>query len=305
MNGWDFGVMWQAGRALLEGRSPYSIEGFFYPLPYAYIMALFALIPQQVAFGLWIAANFALLIFWFRKGFWKWLFYAPMLHLLSSGQNEFVWWSLERMMSTGWRGAIMGALITLKPQTAIILLPYHLLRWARHDRAQLVRWLACTLALWGVPLLWQPTWLADWLHARGSNDFWLSASNTPGIFSLLKITPSLAPVLLVAAAGLVLWAVWTGWRKQKDSRPMMRAILMLAAPLGLFYSTFALLDCAPWWVLVPASLLAVVGTLLVGNFVPWMLLPLVVIGWHLRQRRREASKASSRLENVPSLQVQG
>jgi hypothetical protein len=289
MNGWDFGIMWMAGRALLEGRDPYSISEFYYPLPYAYFMALLALIPQQIAFGLWVIICFALLVYFLRKPFWHWLFYVPLLHLFSAGQNEIIWWGLERMMQRGWRGAIWGAFITLKPQTALVLLPYHLMDWLRHDRRTFVRWLGCAAVLWGMPLLWAPNWLGDWLRARAQTDFMLSASNAPSIFSLLKNFPTLLPLLIFVAIGLLLWGIW-------QNREVSRAALMLASPVGLYYTTFALMGTAPARLLVPLSILAAILTIVLRSFAAFALLPLAVLIYH--QRRQPVKSALPPTEDV-------
>ena len=61
MQGYDFGVLWQAGLAVCLGQDPYQVTGFFYPLPVAYFSALLALLPRQVAFWVWLAINLVLL----------------------------------------------------------------------------------------------------------------------------------------------------------------------------------------------------------------------------------------------------
>lgn len=272
MNGWDFEILWNAGRAVLEGTDPYSVPNFFYPLPVAYFFALFALFPYPVAFGLWLALNAALLVYFFRRLFWAWLLYAPVLHLFSSGQIELVLWSTERLIRPGWRGACCAALITLKPQTAIVLLPWHLFNWLRHDRPTLIKWGAATGALWLAPVLWRPRWLLEWRDALPPSDFLTSAGNVPGLFSIVKVVPDAWPLVMVAAAGVLLWGIW-------QSNPVARACALLAAPFGLFYSTFALLGTAPARLLVPLGLGAAALSILTRNFVPFMALPLAVIAW--------------------------
>jgi hypothetical protein len=280
LNGWDFLVLWEAGAAVLKGIDPYSVNGFFYPLPVACFLAPFGLFPYEIAFGLWLILNAALLLFFFRRLTWAWLLYAPVLHLFSSGQVEMLLWSLERFIyagdrarTPGWRGAILVALITLKPQTAIVLLPWYGVHWLREDRGMLVRSGIATAALWGIPMLWRPRWILDWYAALSPAGFLTSAGNTPGLWSVAKIAPDLWPLILLVAVPLMAWGVC-------QTNAIARACALLAFPAGLFYSTFALLGTAPARILVPLSLLAVALTIVSSTFVPFLMLPLAVIVWN-------------------------
>jgi hypothetical protein len=271
--GWDFSVLWAAGNAILEGQSPYDVANFFYPLPFAYFLAILALLPQQVSLLLWLALNIGLLILAFRREFWKWLPYAPFLHLLSSGQMGFLFWSLERGMSSTWRTPIFAALITLKPQAAIILLPWHILGWLRFDRKTALRFLLATGIIWGLPLTWSPEWPIEWWNSLPSN-FMLSAANSPGVFSLTKLFPTVFPLAMVVAVSVFVWG-------QFQSKEIGRATAVLASPFGLFYSTIALIGCAPARLMTPASLVVVALTIISQSFIPFIILPLIVIAYNL------------------------
>jgi hypothetical protein len=278
MNGWDFSVLWSAGRAILQGQSPYQVPNFFYPLPVAYVWAAFALLPQRIAFWAWISTNLLILIYFFRRGFWQWLLFVPVLHMLSSGQVEFFLWGLEREMRNNWRGAALGALITLKPQTAILLLSWHIVGWILGDRRTLLYWFGVTLFLWITPMLWYPNWIADWLNAAPTYNL-MAASNSPGLFSLLRVVPSLWIAVAVVSLIIFIWG-------QFQSKEIARASAVLASPLGLFYSTMALLGCAPAWLLTPLSLLSAGLSLATKTFIPFILLPLAVLGWQLYNRNK-------------------
>jgi hypothetical protein len=277
MNGWDFSILWAAGRAVLLGQDLYNVAHFFYPLPFAYILAGVATMPLPVAYWLWLAFNLGLLVYFFRRDFWQWLLFVPVLHLFSSGQVELVWWGMERGMGRHWRGALLGSLITLKPQTAVLLLPWHVVDWLRYDRPTLFRWIGLTSLIWGVPLLWRPGWILEWLAATPPYRL-LSASNSPGIFSLIRLLPALWPVLAVAAVAIFLWGQW-------QSKEIARATALVSSPVGLFYSTMALLGCAPAWLLTPLSLLATGLSLLTRTFIPFLTLPLAVVGWQVWRKR--------------------
>jgi hypothetical protein len=286
MNGWDFSIFWQAGQAVLNGQDPYSVEAFYYPLPFASILALIALIPLATALIIWQISNFAMLVAAFRKKFWQWLFYLPVLHALSSGQNTLLWWFLASGLGRHWRGAIIGAFMTLKPQTAFLLLSWHLLDWLRHDRPIFFRWLALTLLLWGLPFMIRPGWVGDWLNAQSGGSMIETAGSSPGLFSLLRIAPGLWPVLIVIAIAVYIWG-------QFQSMPVARAAALLASPLGLFYEAMAIMGIAPAWLLVPLSLIATALSFATQTFIPYITLPLAVIGWDYRQRRQLESEQSA------------
>ncbi|MCC7445942.1 MAG: DUF2029 domain-containing protein [Anaerolineae bacterium] len=292
MNGWDFSILWAAGQAVLQGRDPYTVANFFYPLPFAYLLVGFGIFPQQVAFAVWIGVNLLLLVYFFRRRFWQWLPYLPVFHMLSSGQIDFFLWSLERGIKPGWRGALFASIITLKPQAALILLPWHLLNWLRADRTMLARWLVTTGVIWGLPLLWQPGWLNTWLHQTSPLSV-QSAGNAPGIFSLLKIFPDIWPVLAVIA--VVIFVVG-----QFQSKEVARACAMLASPVGLFYSTMALIGTAPAWLLTPISLIAAVLSIVLSNFIPFAALPLAVLWWHVRHKQTATQPMMAGLTSPPS-----
>jgi len=281
LGGWDFSILWEAARALLEGRDPYSVANFFYPLPVAYLLAPLGLVPVGVAMGTWLLINFGILVAAFRREFWVWLLYVPMLHLFSSGQVELVLWGLERAIVPGWRGMLFAALITLKPQTALILLPYHVIRWARTDRKTLVGWVVCTAVLWGAPLLWRPTWLQEWLTARAGGSFFEYAPNAPGVFTLLRLSEGLLIPLLIVAAAIFIWGLF-------QNNATTRAAMMLASPLGLFYATIQLAGCAPARLLVPLSFGVTLLSFATSTFIPFALLPIAVI-WYQQHKQRTIS----------------
>jgi hypothetical protein len=185
----------------------------------------------------------------------------------------FLFWSLERGMSSTWRTPIFAALITLKPQAAIILLPWHILGWLRFDRKTALRFLLATGIIWGLPLIWSPEWPIEWWNSLPSN-FMLSAGNSPGVFSLTKLFPAVFPLAMVVAVSVFVWG-------QFQSKEIGRATAVLASPFGLFYSTIALIGCAPARLMTPASLVVVALTIISQSFIPFIILPLIVIAYNL------------------------
>jgi len=277
MGGWDFSILWHAGQAVLAGQNPYCVLFFYYPLPFTYALVVFAVLPEQVSFWTWVAVNVALLIVVFRRRFWHWLLFVPVLHMLSSGNFDLLLWTMERGVGRHWRGAFLGALLTLKPQAAFLLLPWHLYDWLRHDRSVLVRWAILTILLWATPLLSQPNWVMDWISVVPRLTQF-TFSNSPGLFSLLKAWPQLRIPVAMGALAVFVWGI-------RQSKEIARAGAVLASPIGLFYQTLALLACAPAWLLVPVSIIAAALTVATQTFIPFTLIPLAVLAWHLRARR--------------------
>ncbi len=259
---------------MLLHQDPYLVKNFYYPLPFAYLMAPLALLPQWPAFFLWLGVNLVLLFTLLRRRALHWLLYAPVLHQLSSGQIELVLWAMAQVLQTGWKSAMVGALITLKPQAALIYLPWHMIQWWRSDKRTFGWWLVFTALLWALPMLWQPKWLFHWLDAKPDVNV-ASASNSPGIFSLLSIAPFAWPLVALVGLGIFIWGQW-------QRKEVARACAVLGSPLGLFYSTMPLLDCAPARWMVPASLAAAGLSLWVKNFIPFASLPILVMLWHLK-----------------------
>jgi hypothetical protein len=82
----------------------------------------------------------------------------------------------------------------------------------------------------------------------------------------------------MAALAVFVWGIL-------QSKEIARAGAVLASPIGLFYQTMALLGCAPPWLLVPVSIMAAALTVATQTFIPFTLIPLAVLAWHLHARR--------------------
>lgn len=284
--GWDFIVLWSAGNALLHGSSPYLlVPDFKYPVQFAYFMAIAAIIPVHIAYLLFLMLSIGLMIIILRRRFWQWLFYVPVLHMFMYGNPELIWWAMAAGLGRHWRGAILGALITLKPQSAFVLLPWHLLDWLRHDRVTLVRWAILTAVIWLAPLLWYPGWVHEW--QTNTNYIYGSLFVSPGVFMLLNFIPTLLPMIGVLAVLIFLWGQFF---QPYHSKAISRATALLAVPAGLFHSHMALMDMGPAWLLVPLSLLAAILTVITSSFIGFLMLPIAVIAWNVRKSGRRISQ---------------
>ncbi|MBN1811552.1 MAG: DUF2029 domain-containing protein [Anaerolineae bacterium] len=276
MGGYDFGVLWKAGQAVLLGQDPYGVNGFFYPLPVAVFFAPFALLPRQVAFWVWVGLNLVVLGLMLRRRAVAWVLYFPVVHLLSSGQVDLMLWALDYRFRSGWKSALAAAVITLKPQVAFNLLPWTLGWWSRKGRRLLVTWVCLVIVLWASLLPFDPTWPLRWRAAVSPLDA-TSRGNAPGLRNLERLFPERGWVLLILAIVVFVWGLF-------QKRSVCRAAAALANPSGLFYTLLVLMETAPPWLMVPVSWVAVGLTLWQRVFAPWMLIPLAVILYHQFRR---------------------
>jgi hypothetical protein len=95
----DFSIFWIAGRAVIEGASPYSavytgvrpwiLSGFLYPFPAAIAVAPLAVFPERVAASLFSGLGVGILAFVMTRDGWNRLpvlMSFPMLMSLTAGQ---------------------------------------------------------------------------------------------------------------------------------------------------------------------------------------------------------------------------
>src|SRR5689334_7111925 len=246
--GFDFAILWAAGQHVLSGQSPYSVPGFYYPPFAALFFALWALLPIGAAFVLWTGIHVGLMTYALKRSALVWLLAFPAVFVINAGQNEWLWWLLALAIPKdrpGWRSAWLAALITLKPQAALNLLPFYLYRWLKTDRQTLARFGLATAALWIIPALlirgWLPGWVANLSYAGQT-----STANSPGIWSLTVYGAQVIPLCLLVAVAAIAW----GLSKREE---VVRAVMLIASPTGLHYSQYALIGMCPAWLFVGLS----------------------------------------------------
>ena len=285
MIGADFFTFWSIGRLILAGQNPYSFQLSQYPPAASYFFVLFAVLPFQISYALWTGLNFVLVVDFIRKlkqNYWKWawLGFVPVIFILLEGQIDiFFLWLASLMPSRGWKAALIGALLTLKPQVAFIVLPWFFLQWVIHERKTLLQWLLITAALQLSPLLIDPFLFQKWMVSIQTHKDWRMLAS-PGVFALSNLNVSMVIIILIALAICIL-----GIRHD----PMTsRAAQLLALPMGLWYENVLLLGSVPWWLVVPVSWLAFyAGTLVHSNY-PFVIIPLLVFGWRMLSKPENA-----------------
>jgi hypothetical protein len=288
--GYDFYVYWQIGRAILQGADPYLVENAAYPPATMILYTLFALLPFLPAFGLWSGLNFLSLFDVLRRQklarqFPAWLAFTPSLFILLTGQIDLVFlWLVSWLGRGGWRAVLAAAAVTLKPQVALVVLPWLLLRWLLHERAQLLRWLVITLALHLSPLLLDANIYQRWIETVQSDATW-RAPLSSGIFSLANLSIPV-PLLVLAALAIAIWGL-------TRDEVTARIALLLAQPIGLWYEDVLLAGLIPWQLLVPVSWLAFLLSVLLKSSLPFLLIPLSALVWRVWAKRDPMNATST------------
>ncbi len=304
MIGWDFSVFWEIGRAVLEGRSPYTVEFSRYPPAAAFFFTIFALLPFTAAFAVWAGLNVALYIHRLRRmklGFsgWVWLLYTPFVFNILTGQLDILfWWAamglrpprqpaaaatppegsrITRPDLDPWIPALAAAFFTLKPQLAAVVLPWYLVRWLLHERGLLLRWAGVTAVLHALPLIYDPMIYSQWLAAlSGVSEMKMGVSGGIFAFGLVGL-----PLWLLVVVGLAL-AVWGLFQDELTSRSAQ----LTAFPITIWYDDVLLAGIGPVRWMVALSWLSFVSAFLVENSLPLVAIPVAALGWLLYRKFR-------------------
>ena len=276
MIGYDFKIFWDIGQALLAGQNPYSIPFSVYPPAANYLFTIFALAPFNISYGIWTGLNLILFqrsIVRIQKS-WRgfaWLGFTPVLFVFLTGQIDILFlWLSGFLVTNGWTAVAAGVLITLKPQIALIVLPWYLLQWIFHQRPQFLRWLGGTLILHALPLIVDPTIYQKWLAVVSREPDRRLAFGS-GVFALTNLNIPLALIGILAAVIVVFGLT-------RDAM-FSKAAQQLALPSILWYENVLLIGSTPWWLLVPVSWVAfIAGTQVHSNY-PFFIIPLASLLW--------------------------
>lgn len=277
---YDFHLFYLGGKAVLMGQSPSAIWDFNGPYPLAVLFAPFALLPEPLAYGLFVALNLFFLWKVMRKRMAWALLSFPVLFALFVGQIDLL---LALVIPLGTPFTL--ALAMVKPQVGFVLLPW-LLR--RLDRRGWIKAIAVGLVFLGLCFVLRPTWVSEWLGRQpglafyskhASNFYWL----IPGQGNL-RATLTIALALLALIPGFLLREKRASW-----------AVLQLFQPLTNIYSAsvlaewFGPLEMALSW----AAVFVVAGD--IHNGMPMLLIPISLLAryaWQQRGRSRPSPSES-------------
>jgi hypothetical protein len=270
----DFLIFYQAGKAVLMGQSPAAIPGFISPYPLAVLFAPFALLPEPLAYALFIALN----LFFLWKVMGKRMIWAllsfPVLFTLFVGQIDLL---LALAIPLGTPFTL--ALAMVKPQVAIVILPW-LLR--RLDKNGWLKAIAVGLAFLGLCFILRPVWVTEWLSGQPNMDVY--SSHASNFFWLIPDQGNLRNLL---SAGLVVLALVPAFLLRE--RRLSWSALQFFQPLTNIYSVsvlaewFGPLEMALSW----AAVFVVGGN--IHNGMPMLVIPLSLAAGHWWRKRQRKS----------------
>ncbi|MFO3797871.1 MAG: hypothetical protein ACK8QZ_11425 [Anaerolineales bacterium] len=161
----DWFIFYLAGRAVLDGQPVYTVPGFFNPIQVAWLLAPTTILPFSTWVIVMCAASFALVVILSRKKSHWTLLSLPFIFGMAMGTLDMFLWTPARLLG-GWG----LPLLTLKPQLAAFIIPLQMRAWwQERNWKEFKRFAAVTALLWGIPILLQPGWVAEWLHAAASS----------------------------------------------------------------------------------------------------------------------------------------
>jgi hypothetical protein len=292
MLGNDFLYFWQIGRAVLLGHNPYSTLIPVYPPIMTLASSIFALIPFQWAFPIWTGLNIVFVLDVLRRKAshsYVWILFSPVVFILMTGQIDILFlWLASWMMTGGWQAIVCAALLTLKPQIALLVLPWLFIRWLRKSPRSISYWILLTLALHTLPLLYDQSIYSEWFTALNGQVGWRFSASS-GLFSL---TTYQVPFWILIPLALII-AIWGLMQSESFSRSAM----LLAFPAALWYESVLLLETAPAWLMIPWSWMAFILAYLVKNSVPLATIPLVAFAWQTWTSTSERKKLHASAAN--------
>lgn len=286
MLGFDFSVFWETGRAVLQGVNPYAAHMANYPPAAVYMFAIFGLLPFAPSFAIWTGMNFVFLYdILRRRGLLRqipaWLAFTPTFFVLQSGQSDLLFFWLSVFLNeNGWKAVLAAALITLKPQVALILLPWHLVRWLLHERKKLLAWVGVSLVLHLTPLLFDRLIYWHWFLQVKDSPGWRMQQSS-GVWLLTNFSSSVLLAAVLGAAALAV-SIWGLTRDEVTAR----AALLMAQPVGIWYEDVFLVGAVSWKLALPLSWAAFGLAVLFQNGAPMILLAGGVLAWRAFQLDR-------------------
>lgn len=275
----DFQVLYAAGQALLAGQSPYGVEYFFYPLPAAYFFALWALLPYPISLALWWLASAVVLVVVARRAAWMWFLFPPVIANFLTGQVDLFILGLWALALRGSAAAL--ALVTLKPQLGLVIVPYMLWRW-RYERQRLAIFCATVVLIYGLPTAVWPGWIGEWLRHTRPLDYAMSVA--PTLFGMYSLGSWTLP-LVVLLAVFILWLVW------KRGSDAVNCAGLLVNPVIHPYD-FALMVGPAWrWRTLLAGWIGWLVFLVTGDARYYVIVPIVGLWEVLRFQADSARRA--------------
>lgn len=172
----DWHIFYDAGQAMRQGVSPFEIAGYFNPIQLAWLIRWTVWIP----FPLWVTlailcTSAAILIVARKNAIWYFLS-LPFIFSIWMGMIDMFLWLPARLF-----GGVGLAMLTLKPQLFALYAPFQFMTWIREKNwKQIGLCFASIVGLWGIPSIFYPALIPEWVNALPTLQSRLSASSFAG-----------------------------------------------------------------------------------------------------------------------------
>lgn len=282
----DYLIFWNAGHTILAGGNPYTDPWFFYPPATALLFTLVALIPFLPGFSILFGISVVAMIATTRRLGLKrqtiqWLFLPANLIILLNGNIDVLLLWLSTFLfdedAPNWKLLVVAVILTLKPQIAVVVLPWFVIRWLRQRRKLLVQWVAVCCVVHLLPLLYRPTIYSEWLTGLNANSQWRAASSA-SLYTLISIG---IPIIIPAVLGLLI-AIYGLFQDARTSW----AAQLTGLPIALWYDHIMLVGAAPWQILLPVAWLTFIAAAYFKTSLPLAIVPVFVFGYRWVQSHR-------------------
>jgi hypothetical protein len=236
----DFEIFWRSGQLVLSGQSPYHEGAFFYPYPTALWFALWALIPLAVSKWLWFSLSLVAIVFVGRRRALAIAAFPPVLASLWLGQLDCLLLGLLGLVKEDkWAGWAV-ALLTLKPQIVVLLLPWLIWHWWRENKRALRDFGIASLVIWGGSFALAPNWFSEWRsHTRPIIQ---SMEASPSLWGLTHYAMIFVPVVALISLVLLFYSV------RQKSFDVANCLSFLINPAIITYDlTLLAVSWKRWW----------------------------------------------------------
>ncbi|MBI3762701.1 MAG: hypothetical protein HY260_12700, partial [Chloroflexi bacterium] len=208
-----------------------------------------------------------------------------------SGQMDIFILGLWALVGRG--SALALALMTLKPQLALLVVPWTLWAW-RRERRRLLAFGLWVAALYAAPALFHPNWTREWLTHRLFGYPAYAREAFPTLVMLTELGAWAAPLYLGAAA----LAVWWSWPRDRE---IVKVVGLLVSPVLRPYNYALIAGPSRLWRTVLAGWAAWLVFLVWADTHAYVLLPLVVL-WEIGKMDGSSANMpkATRKTNVPT-----
>lgn len=200
----DFAFFWNAAQALLQGRDPYAVEGFYYPLPTLFLFVPFAVLPYPFALAAWLFVCLLVFVVTLKRRALLWVFFTPTLQAFGSAQVSPLILGVMPLLRIQRSLELVIAVALFKPHIILFAVPF---LWVAGTLP--LRTLAKGMAIYGLctipAFLLMPDWVPRWLFQAVYGH---RPSLSPTLWGLLQVPTPYAEILGLVLVGMALLFCW-------------------------------------------------------------------------------------------------